>query len=532
MFIGGAGVALNVLDNDGGPAPNTGIVDGGGTNEKPLAETTGAVDGWVVFDPDPKPNEGGVFDVPKDIDDETELAGLSTEAGVIPNGAIVPNGVVVPNGAVVPNEAVVLNAGAGVEFMGETTAGANGLGGLPVLNPNWGLLDVVVEVSGKLRPPLPNRSGADVVAVDVNAKLLGIVKALVVVEDAGNEIVVAVGAGAGVIVEEPNKFEVVAVVVVKDGAEVLGANVNAGDWMDDTVDTTGVAVAVVVVIGLLLNGPKGIDVDGCNDDIGVGILGIIVAVEGTVELVTAVVRLGDDTGVKGWNAVPIWKGAFALVVNVLSNVVVPNKGGVLLVTGPSLVVAVPNKGGVLVVTELSLVVVVIVGDTTRVIPKTGGAVLIDTEFSWVVVGGDTIGVVPNNGVIELVVIEAVVVTGVSLVVVIGDTIGTVPNNGVVAELVVIGAVMIVELSLVVTGTDVIGVVFNNGKVILVALVVTVGGIDKIFSLVVVGIIWLVIVVLGIDIVGSFAITSGNLLDDIGCFSIVFVGSIAKLKKKT
>jgi hypothetical protein len=81
-----------------------------------------------------------------------------------------------------------------------------------------------------------------------------------------------------------------------------------------------------------------------------------------------------------------------------------------------------------------------------------------------------------------------VVTGVSLVVVIGDTIGTVPNNGVVAELVVIGAVMIVELSLVVTGTDVIGVVFNNGKVILVALVVTVGGIDKIFSLVVVGII--------------------------------------------
>jgi len=54
---------------------------------------------------------------------------------------------------------------------------------------------------------------------------------------------------------------------------------------------------------------------------------------------------------------------------------------VLLVTGPSLVVAVPNKGGVLVVTELSLVVVVIVGDTTRVIPKSGGAVLIDTEFS-------------------------------------------------------------------------------------------------------------------------------------------------------
>jgi len=68
--------------------------------------------------------------------------------------------------------------------------------------------------------------------------------------------------------------------------------------MDDTVDTTGVAVAVVV-IGLPPNVPKGIDVDGCDVDIDADILGVIVAVEGTVELVTAVVRLGTDTGVKG-----------------------------------------------------------------------------------------------------------------------------------------------------------------------------------------------------------------------------------------
>jgi hypothetical protein len=65
--------------------------------------------------------------------------------------------------------------------------------------------------------------------------------------------------------------------------------------------------------------------------------------------------------------------------------------------------------------------------------------------------------------------------------------------------------------------------------VLVALVVTTGGIDKTFSLVVVGIIWLV---LGTGIVGSFAITPGKLLNDTGCFSIVFVDSIAILIKKT
>lgn len=33
-----------MFDNEGGPAPNIGPVDDGGANEKPLVETTGAID--------------------------------------------------------------------------------------------------------------------------------------------------------------------------------------------------------------------------------------------------------------------------------------------------------------------------------------------------------------------------------------------------------------------------------------------------------------------------------------------------------
>jgi hypothetical protein len=113
--------------------------------------------------------------------------------------------------------------------MDETAAGANGVGELPAPNPNGGLLGVIiVEAGGKLRPPLPNSDEVDVVVVGVNVKLLGIVKAFVV-EDVGNETVVVVTAGAGVIVEELNKFEEAAVLVVKNGADVLDVNVNAGD---------------------------------------------------------------------------------------------------------------------------------------------------------------------------------------------------------------------------------------------------------------------------------------------------------------
>ncbi len=140
---------------------------------------------------------------------------------------MVPNGA---NGAVVPNEAVAPNAGAGVEFMDEIAPGANGLEGLPVPNANGGLLGTVdVEVGAKLKPPVPNADwiGVGVVLVDVNVKLLGIVKEFVV-EEAGNEIVAVVTAGIGGIVEELNKFEVVAVLDNNDEADVFGANTNVG----------------------------------------------------------------------------------------------------------------------------------------------------------------------------------------------------------------------------------------------------------------------------------------------------------------
>jgi hypothetical protein len=113
--------------------------------------------------------------------------------------------------------------------MDETAAGANGLRGLPAPNPNGVVLcTIVVEADGILKPPLPNRDEAGVAADDVNAKLFGIVKVLIV-EDAGNELVLVAIAGVGVIVEELNKFEEVAVFVVIDGAEVLGIDVNPGD---------------------------------------------------------------------------------------------------------------------------------------------------------------------------------------------------------------------------------------------------------------------------------------------------------------
>ena len=103
--------------------------------------------------------------------------------------------------------------------------------------------------------------------------------------------------------------------------------------------------------------------------------------------------------------------------------------------------------------------------------------------------------------------------GFSLVV-IRDTTGMVPNDGIV-ELVVTGGFSLV-----------VAVVPNDGKLELKALVVTVVGTDDTFSFVVVGIIGLAVVV-GVDILGSFEITSGNLLDDTGSFSIVTVGSITK-----
>jgi len=170
--------------------------------------------------------------------------------------------------------------------------------------------------------------------------------------------------------------------------------------LDESVDTTGVAV---VVVGVPANAPKGVDV---------GRLGVTSAVEGAVELVTAVVRLVDGTEGKDGNAVPIRKKLLALVVTDLSNVVVPKKDGVLVVTAFSIVVATPNRSELL--TVVGFPVAIGVGDTAGVVPNNRRGALVDTGFSVVVVvvssDGDTVGVIPNIGIVELVAAGAVVTT--------------------------------------------------------------------------------------------------------------------------
>lgn len=215
----------------------------------------------------PKPNEGGVFDVPDNENGAIELGGLSLCVEVVPNALVVPNGagapnpVFVPNGLDVPNGAIVPNAGALVEFMGDTRAGANDFVGLIALNVNGALFGVVVEADRKLRPPLLNAGGADVVAVDPNTGEVDVVSvdpnaggADVVAPNAGRVDVVAVDPnadGADVVPDDPNakvlgvvKALVVestgnvlvavatigaVVLVVRDGADVFDANVDAGD---------------------------------------------------------------------------------------------------------------------------------------------------------------------------------------------------------------------------------------------------------------------------------------------------------------
>lgn len=259
---------------------------------------------------------------------------MSIDPGVIPNGAFVPNEAAVPNEEVAPNGGIEPNVGTVVEFVDVTGAGANGLDELLAPNANEGLL--VVGADTKLKPPLPNGIGVVVVVVvDVAMKLLGFVEALVV-EDTGNEIAEVTAVKVGTLGEKPDRFEVVLVIVGKDGADVLDINVNAGNGTDETVDTTGAAAAVVVVdsgiMEVLPNVPK---------DNDAGIFGAIVATEDVVELVTVVLGLVVDTGTKGWNVVLLAKGLCALIVDVLSNAVaiVPNIGGILVAT---LVVAVAD----------------------------------------------------------------------------------------------------------------------------------------------------------------------------------------------
>jgi hypothetical protein len=199
-------------------------------------------------------------------------------------------------------------------------------------------------------------------------------------------------------VEKPNKCEVVAALVVREGTELTGANTNGVSGLDESVDTTG----VTVVVGVPANAPKGVDV---------GRLGVTSAVEGAVELVTDVVRLVDGTEGKDGNAVPIRKKLLALVVTDLSNVVVPKKDGVLVVTAFSFVVTTPNRSELL--TVVGFPVAIGVGDTAGVVPNNRRGALVDTGFSVVVVvsnDGDTVGVIPNIGIVELVAVGAVVTT--------------------------------------------------------------------------------------------------------------------------
>jgi hypothetical protein len=521
IFVGNVGVApkLRPDENPDGLAPNTGgggaavddegvnanpplvaagTVDGVGANEKPPEATLGAAKDWIGFAVvvvvDPKPNAGCAFNEPNE-NDGAGLAFLST-VGV----------------GFIPNEGVVPNESVGLELIVEIIADVGGLIELLAPNTNAGLLAaaaivvVVVDAGARLKLLLPNTGAADIVVVDGNVKPVGTEKALAT-EDTGNALVVVVV--TDVVGREPNKFEVVAVAVVKDGIEEVSANVKELVGLDETVDTTGVADVVVAVIAELLNCPKGVDADTCDD---VGRLAVVVTTGGIVEPVTAVVRFVDDVEPKGWNAVPNWNGVLILVAGV-----VPNKNGALVVTGFSLVVAVivvvPNAGKVWILNEA----LVVTGFSFVIAVLNEGGVLVVIEFSLVVVDG-IIGAIPKNG------WGALIDTGFSFVVG-GDTIGEVPNDRLV-ELVVIGVVVIVGLSLVVADNDVVGVVPNDGKLRPIALVVTAGGIDKTFALVVVGIVGIVVVT-GVDILVSFAITSGNLLDDTGSFSVVTGDSIAE-----
>jgi hypothetical protein len=204
----------------------------------------------------------------------------------------------------IPNEGVVPNESVGLELIVEIIADVGGLIELLAPNTNAGLLAaaaivvVVVDAGARLKLLLPNTGAADIVVVDGNVKPVGTEKALAT-EDTGNALVVVVV--TDVVGREPNKFEVVAVAVVKDGIEEVSANVKELVGLDETVDTTGVADVVVAVIAELLNCPKGVDADTCDD---VGRLAVVVTTGGIVEPVTAVVRFVDDVEPKGWNAVP------------------------------------------------------------------------------------------------------------------------------------------------------------------------------------------------------------------------------------
>jgi hypothetical protein len=497
------------LNDGGGPldenadegTPNAGSVDGGGRNAKPLDAadvSTVFVAGFVVVS---RPNNDGAFDEPKDESDETE-----------------------------PNVGVLF------EWVDEIIFDTDGLSELPAPNANGGLLGVVVVVAdenlkpGTDKPLIPNEG----VAVEVNVKLFGIEKALVVEGTKNEEVVAAAGNAVGN-VEGTNMFGITDVVaVVKDGAEVFIPNENGAELSDKISGTAG----VVVVIGVV---PNVIGLDTCSGD--GGMFGVTGLPEDTVELVAAVVKLDDGDNPKLGIVVPAWKGLLALVVNDLSQVVVPNKCEApdvnegTVVTGFSLVVdgndtvgaaltkaGAVNVNGVLLDIGFSLLVVVVIPNE--------GVTTVDTEFSLIVDGIGVNDVEPNSGKVALVVAGALVVIdgGIdekcSLVVDGNDTIGAAPNEDELANV----ALVDTGFSWFILVNDENDAVLNGGKVILGALVVAGGGIDKTFSLVVAGVIVWSVVVTDVDIFGSLTVKSGNLLGGVcgtDCFSIVIVGSIAK-----
>ncbi len=323
-------------------APNGGTEPNAGTVVEPVDATivgVNGLDGLLA----PNENKGGLV-----VEVDARLKPLlpnGVAAAVVVGGAAVDAGVELK--APLPNGIVVAAAvDAGVELKVPLPNGivAAAVELKPPL-PNE-IVAAVVDVDGTLKPPLPNGMAAAVVVVDAGVKLLGFVVALVV-DDTGNETVEVAAVEAGTNGELPNRFEVVLVLIGKDGADVLGVSPNAGAGTDETVDTIGAAAAVVVggdIAEVLPNVPK---------DIGAEILGAIVSTEDAVEVVTSVLELVVDTGTKGWNGPLLEKGRFTLIIDVLSNpgAVVPNISEALVVVGGDTIGVTPNAGRVVFVNK-------------------------------------------------------------------------------------------------------------------------------------------------------------------------------------
>ena len=215
-------------------------------------------------------------------------------------------------GGTLPNEGIAPKAGAGARPPVETTAGANGRGGLLAPKANGVLLEVVMVVlaEGKLKPDddevAPNKGiAADddvvvvvvgVIDVDTRGTLLGNGNPLV--KEAGNvnEALVVITDDALVFGVKPNKLgvaDVVVGVVNNDPTERAGALLpkeNCADLSEGTAVELVVAASGVppndpnvIVVGILI-----------GDDDGAVVVGVVKS-EGVVDaLVTVVVVAVDE----------------------------------------------------------------------------------------------------------------------------------------------------------------------------------------------------------------------------------------------